>query len=246
MAELDRAALNEFVNAEIIEFHQKRLASLQRLKLNVVLRKKNPYLFKAKNLNAASDLIAAIMSAFLSSSEEEMFGVFLEELAIFVSEKTSAGRKSTAPGLDLEFDRDETRYLVAIKSSTNWGNSSQYARLEENFKRAVQVQRQSRRVAHVQPVLGMCYGKSPAFIDTGVYWKMSGQTFWHFLSGDRTLYADIVEPIGHQARERNDDFEASRCELLNVFTGEFLGRFCDQGGRIDWAKLVAFNSGNMD
>ena len=156
MAEMDRQVLCDFVNTEIVKFHQARLASLQRLKLDVVLKKKNPYLFKAKNISVASELISAIMDAFLSSSEEEMFGAFLEELAIFVSEKTHSGRKSTATGLDLEFDRDGTRFLVAIKSSTNWGNSSQYAKLEDNFKKAVQVQRQSHRIAHVQPVLGMC------------------------------------------------------------------------------------------
>jgi hypothetical protein len=245
MAELDRAALNEFVNVEIVKFHQARLAGLRRLKLEAIV-KKNPYLFKAKNIQVASDLVQTIMNAFLSSSEEEMFGAFLEELAIFVSEKTCNGRKSTAPGLDLEFDRESIRYLVAIKSSTNWGNSSQYARLADNFKRAVQVQRQSHRIAHVQPVLGMCYGRAPAFVDTGVYWKMSGQRFWHFLSGDEDLYVDIVEPIGYEAKRHNDDFETSRAAIQNRLTDEFFARFCNDDFSINWEKLVAYNSGNME
>ena len=245
MAELDRQMLCDFVNTEIVKFHQARLASLAKMKLDAVLRKKNPYLFKAKNIGLASDLVAALMNAFLSSSEEEMFGSFLEELAIFVSEKADSGRKSTATGLDLEFDRDSTRFLVAIKSGTNWGNSSQYARLEENFKKAVQVQRQSHRIAHVQPVLGMCYGKSPAFIDTGTYWKMSGQRFWHFLSNDQDLFIDIIEPIGYEAKRHNDDFEESRAAIQNRLTSEFLSQFCNEDFSIDWPKLVRFNSGNM-
>ena len=35
------------------------------------------------------------------------------------------------------------RYLVAIKSGPNWGNSSQYQSLRANFKRAVIVQNQA-------------------------------------------------------------------------------------------------------
>ena len=246
MTSLDGEALRDFVNEEIVKFHQARLERLQRLKLQEVLRKKNPYLFKAKNINVASDLVAAVMNAFLSSSEEEMFGAFLEELAIFVSEKTCNGRKSTAPGLDLEFDRDGTRYLVAIKSGTNWGNSSQWDRLEENFRRAVQVQRQSHRIAHIQPVVGMCYGKSPGYADTGTYLKISGQRFWHFLSGDEDLYVDIIEPIGYEAKKHNDDFEVSRAAIQNRLTAEFIRQFCNEDFTINWQKLVSFNSGNME
>lgn len=245
MAELDRQMLCDFVNIEIVKFHQKRLARLARMKLDAVLKTKNPYLFKAKNIAVASDLVTALMNAFLSSSEEEMFGAFLEELAIFVSKTASGGKKSTATGLDLEFDRDDTRFLVAIKSGTNWGNSSQYTALQANFKKASQVQRQSHQIAHVQPVLGMCYGKSPACIDTGTYWKMSGQRFWHFLSDDQDLFIDIIEPIGYEAKRHNDDFEESRAAIQNRLTSEFLSQFCSEDFSIDWPKLVRFNSGNM-
>jgi len=61
MTSLDGEALRDFVNEEIVKFHQARLERLQRLKLQEVLRKKNPYLFKAKNINVASDLVAAVI-----------------------------------------------------------------------------------------------------------------------------------------------------------------------------------------
>jgi len=245
MSTLDRRVVCDFVNEEIAKFHQNRLDALGKIRLDLVLRKKNPYLFRARNFSGASDLVEAIMNAFLSSSEEEIFGAFLEELAIFISEQTCGGRKSTATGLDLEFDREGTRYLVAIKSGPNWGNSSQYAKLEDNFKKAVAVQRQSHRVAHVQPVLGICYGKSPAFTDKGTYWKIIGQRFWYFLSGDENLYVDIVEPIGYEAERRNADFEDRRAEIQKRLTAEFMARFCNEDSTINWHKLVAFNSGNL-
>jgi len=245
MSTIDRVLLLDFVKAEIVKFHEARLASLGRINLQVVLKRKNHYLFRAKNLTVASDLVAAVLSAYLSSSEEGLFGKLLEELAIFVSEQACGGRKSSAPGLDLEFDRDGVRYLVAVKSGPNWGNNSQWARLADNFRRAVIAQRQSDRVSHVQPVVGMCYGKEPAFKDAGNYWKMTGQTFWHFLSGDEDLYLDIIEPIGHEAKKHNDAFELSRAAIENRLTSQFIRDFCNDDFSIAWDRLVAFNSGNI-
>lgn len=244
MPQLDRTALYAVANREIVVFHQARLARLEAVSLNDVLKKKNPYLFRAKNLLTASDLVKSILDAFLSSSEEELFGKFLEKLAEFICETTQGGRKSSAEGLDLEFDRDMKRYLVAVKSGPNWGNSSQWKRLEENFRRAVIVQRQANRNLDVRPVLGICYGKK-RFKEKGNYEIYTGQRFWHFLSNDRDLYVDIIEPIGYEAKTRNDDFGERRAALENHFTMELIKQFCKPDYSIDWEKLVQFNSGNL-
>ena len=90
------SALIEFVEHNIHEFHQKRYVSIQNLKLKTVLKRKNPYLFRAKNLAIASDLVRSIVDAYLSSQEETIFGEFLERLAIFVSENYCNGSKSAA------------------------------------------------------------------------------------------------------------------------------------------------------
>jgi hypothetical protein len=241
---LDRELLNKFVNIEIRRFHKARLARLENVKLTDLLKKKNPYLFKAKYVVTAGELITGIMDAFLSSSEEKIFGDFLEELAVFVSEQSCDGKKSSAEGIDLEFDRDSIRYLVSVKSGPNWGNSSQYRALENNFRHAVRVQRQAHHDMHVQAVLGICYGKTRTR-DTGLYIKLTGQTFWHFLSGDANLYVDIIEPIGYQAKKHNDNFKKKKAKLINKFTAEFIELFCKPDYSIDWRKLVAFNSGNL-
>jgi hypothetical protein len=241
---MDTQPIREFVNSEIVSFHDARLDRLRELKLPLLLRKKNPYLFRAKNLLTASQLIQSILDAFLSSSEEELFGEFLERLAIFVCAQTYGGRKSSAEGLDLEFDQEQTHYIVSIKSGPNWGNSSQHRRLEDNFRRAVTVQRQARSNTYVQPVLGICYGRT-ATKDTGDYIQYTGQSFWHFLSGDPNLYIEMIEPIGYQAKRHNDDFEQNKASLHNRLTGEFISEFCDSAGNIKWARLVAFNSANL-
>ena len=103
----------EYVEANIPRFHQSRLEKLETLRLESVLKRKNPYLFKAKNITTASDFIKNILDAFLSSSEEGLFGGFLEELAIFVCNQVFEGRKSSAEGIDLEFERDKRKYIVS-------------------------------------------------------------------------------------------------------------------------------------
>jgi hypothetical protein len=179
MQTIDRRDLEQFVSTRIISFHDARLGCLERLNLSRILRQKNPYLFRAKNVTTATELVTSLMDAFLSSSEEKIFGDFLEELAIYVSEITCQGKKSRAEGIDLEFDRDSTRYLVSIKSGPNWGNSSQYRALEAAFSRAAIVQRQARHGLTIRAVLGICYGKRRD-ADKGTYLNYTGQSFWQF------------------------------------------------------------------
>src|SRR5574341_449973 len=132
-----------FVEQNIGDFHQRREDSLRNLKLSKVLKRKNPYLFKAKNINDAHDLVKLLLDAHLSSQEETIFGEFLESLAIFVCGKVFNGRKSSAEGIDLEFERDGVLYIVSVKSGPNWGNSSQIKRMADNFRKARRILRTS-------------------------------------------------------------------------------------------------------
>jgi hypothetical protein len=235
--------VREFVNQHIGEFHESRINRVKKIKLREVLQKKNPYLFKAKNILTAQKLIESLLQAYLSSSEEELFGDFLEELAIFIAGKTLNGKKSPGTGIDLEFTKGDVVYLVSIKSGVNWGNSSQYAALRDRFKKAVQVLKQSKSVKAVQPVLASCYGRRKT-VDTGEYLRICGQEFWYFISGNQNLYTDIIEPLGHQAKQRNQRYEEELAAVINKFTSEFSSDFC-RDGRIDWNELVRFNSGNL-
>ncbi len=230
-----------FVEGNIGEFHKRRADSLQSLKLTQVLKRKNPYLFKAKNINDAHDLVKLILDAHLSSQEETVFGEFLEKLAIFVCGKVFGGRKSSAEGIDLEFTRENVIYIVAVKSGPNWGNSSQKKRMVDNFKQAKRILRTSNNRANIQAVNGCCYGREnkPDKVD---YLKLCGQEFWDFISGNSGLFVDIVEPLGYRAKERNEEFFTEYSRILNLFTQEFMDDFCING-RIDWGKLVRFNSG---
>ena len=116
----------EYVEKHISIFHQRRLDYVQnKVDLLKILKQKNPYLFRAKNVLTAQDLIKGFLDAFLQSQEETLFGDFIEGLAIFVCDKVYGAKKSELTGIDLEFEKDGVMYIVEIKAGWNWGNSSQ-------------------------------------------------------------------------------------------------------------------------
>lgn len=241
MPALNLADVTNYVEKNIGVFHQKRIESLDNLKLNKILSRKNPYLFRAKNMLVAGDIVKGIVDAHISSNEETIFGDWLEGLAIFINEKVYAGRKSGIPGIDLEFDKDRERFLVTIKSGPNWGNSGQIAKMKDYFRTAARTLRTSNSGITMVPVNGCCYGKDDS-PDKGEYFKYCGQAFWNFISGNSELYKEIIEPLGHMAQERNDEFDESYSRVLNKFTLAFGTEFCNRDGSINWNKLTELNS----
>lgn len=230
----------DYVEQNIGAFHLKRLQSLESLKLSSILRRKNPYLFKAKNILKSEELVQTFLDAYLSSQEETIFGDFLEDLAIYINSRVYGGSKSSAEGIDLEFTKNSTRYIVSIKSGPNWGNASQVKKMRDNFIKAKKILRTSHSNLHIVAVNGCCYGRdnNP---DKGDYFKYCGQMFWEFISGNERLYVEIIEPLGHRAKQKNEEFQGKYAQIINRFSYQFMRHFC-QDGIIDWAALVKFNS----
>jgi hypothetical protein len=229
-----------YVEENIGSFHKKRIDKLvKKMKLKDILEK-NPYLFKAKNILTAHDFVKGFLDAYLSSSEEGIFGDWLEGLAIFINSKVFNGMKSGINGIDLEFDNENIKYIVNIKSGPNWGNSSQIEKMKSDFIRAKKTLRTSNSKINITAINGCCYGKdnNP---DKGDYFKYCGQEFWEFISGNIDLYTDIIEPLGYKAKERNDEFIEFYSQILNKFTLDFSTQFCDNG-KINWKRLVQYNS----
>lgn len=233
--------VTRYVEDNIGNFHKSRIAAVNGLVLSKVLRKKNPYLFKAKHLLLSQDIVRSLTDAYISSGEETIFGNWLEGLAIFINHSVYGGWKSGIVGIDLEFDKDRVRNIVTIKSGPNWGNSSQIAKMRSEFAAAQRTLRTSNANIQVRPINGCCYGRdnNP---DKGIYLKLCGQRFWEFISGDVELYTKIIEPIGHLAAERTLEFNDSYAQIINKFTEEFSKDFV-RNGNILWEKLVQFNSG---
>ncbi|MBP8002453.1 MAG: cytosolic protein [Chloroflexi bacterium] len=242
---LSLADIRKYVENNIGQFHEHRLSSLRLLKLKQILQRKNSYLFKAKNIIAAPDLVKLLLDAHLSSQEETMFGEFLEGLAVHICGLVYGGRKpSNRPSIDLEFEKDDVYYVVSIKSGPNWGNADQIRKMRENFVDAKADIQQSRALIQVIPINGCCYGQD-ANPDKGDYFKYCGQDFWSFISGIGELYTQIIEPLGYKAREKNDEFMDEQARIVTNFTVEFANEFCENG-KVDWVKLVEFNSAHIE
>ncbi|WP_456443360.1 PmeII family type II restriction endonuclease [Caldithrix abyssi] len=235
----------KYVAEHIGEFHAKRIENLKNLKLKKVLRRKNPYLFKAKYLLTAEQIIKSLVDAHLSSNEETLFGDWLEGLAIFVNGIAYGGWKSGISGIDLEFNHNHIRYIVAIKSGPNWGSQSQKEKLKDCFRKAKITLRTSKSGLNVVAVNGCCYGKSKK-VDYGDYFFYCGQRFWEFISGEKELYKELIEPLGYKAKDKNEEFFLEYARMINRFTMEFSRDFCLRSGEIDWQKLLEFNSGYED
>jgi hypothetical protein len=233
--------ITKYVEENIGIFHQKRIESLNNLKLKEVLKRKNPYLFKAKSLQTAGDIVKSLTDAFLSSRDETIFGDWLEGLAIFINEIAFNGRKSGITGVDLEFDKDNIRYIVSIKSSPNWGNSSQLKKMLADFKTATKTLRTSNSNLNIVAVNGCCSGRDNK-PDKGDYFKYCGQAFWTFISENENLYIDIIEPLGKNAKDKNELFQEEYVKKINAFTEEFIRDFCTEDKSIDWVKIVKLNA----
>jgi hypothetical protein len=241
MEKNDIEKINAFIEKNISEFHKRRLEYVSnKIDLNKILKQKNPYLFKAKNVLTAQDIIKGFLDAFLLSQEETIFGDFLEELAIYICQISYNAKKSEMTGIDLEFEKDNKIYLVEIKSGWNWGNSSQIKQLKINFQNARRIieKKSSKEIVAVN---GCCFGKDSR-TDKNGYLKLCGQRFWELISDIENLYIDIIEPIGHKAKQKNDDFHIAYSQIINKLSYQFSKDFCDDG-LINWEKLVKFNSG---
>jgi hypothetical protein len=231
----------------IVPFYEKRFEKLNQLKLDRVLKKKNPYLFKAKNIETAGDFVKSILDAHLSSQEETMFGDLLEGFAIYVSAKLYGGFKSAFPSIDLEFKRGDTYNIVSIKSGTAWGNRDQVDRMKDNFKAARQALRKRPEIPRqIIAVNGCMYGrdKNPlkAHSDRNkIYYKYAGQDFWEFISEDEGLYQEIIKPIDKEAKRKDERFRDAYNAKVNEMTKDFIDRFITDN-QIDWIGLVDYVS----
>jgi hypothetical protein len=240
MADIKIAAISQYTKENTNNLNTKRLEYLQNLKLNELLFNENPYIFILQNTLLVSDFIQKIIDEYLSSQEKLFLDNFLVDLAIFINENAYHGQKSTTQGVDLEFNKDKIRYIVAIKSGPNWGNSSQIRKMQDDFRKAKQTIRTSNSKLNIVAVNGCCYGRNTK-PDKGDYYKYCGQKFWEFISNNSDLYLKIIKPLGYTAREKNEKFQKEYSQIVNRFTLEFSKTFV-KNGEIDWDSLVKFNS----
>jgi len=233
-------AVYKAVGEALTSFYVSLSNALETINLDKVLKRKNPYLYRAKGLNSAGQIIDQILSAYVSSSEETIFGnSFFEPLAVVVS----GGQKAVTEGVDITVDRDNTIYSIAVKSGTAVFNADSRKRQEQNFQSAQKRAQQAHKAFF--PVVGYGYGKKKTAIGKEkFYWELAGQNFWEWLTGDKDFYTKIITYMGTRPDEYAKSFEKSYANAENRMLREFTVKYCCENGAIDWDKLIRFNSGN--
>lgn len=246
MNPLDLDTTRKYIESNIWpKFHALKLKKINSITLDSIIKRKNPYLFRAKNTLTADEYIRSVLDATISSGEETTFGNFMEDIAIHICGQVFGGRKSGIKGLDLEFEDGETKYLVSIKSGPNWGNSGQITQMLTNFTTAKKTLATSggKKNQNFICIEGCCYGTEVA-ANRGTHFKYCGQEFWELISGgNKNLYKDLIEPIGHKAEEHNEEIHKSVSAKLNLLTKDFINKYCDSDGNVLWDELIEFNSG---
>lgn len=224
------------------QFYANRLSNLEKLSLRKVLAKKNPYLYRALGVEKASEIVEGIMAAYISSSDETIFGnCFFEPLARLAAR----GKVADGEGVDFVVESKSKILAVAVKSGPNWGNADQHKRQSTNFdalrKRLHKIQKQ------FDPLCGQCYGRqSSEPSDNARYRRRSGQIFWKEITGDPDFYLHLVRLMKDVPAKNRPKYRALWDQAVNRFTAEFMRDFCTKAGAIDWDKLVAFGSGEKD
>lgn len=236
------AQITQYVEQHIEEFHNARLEKLKKLDLKKLLSRKNPYLFKAKHIVTASEMVESLASAFMSSAEETIFGNWMENIVIFVSENVYRGYKSSAEGIDLEFDNEGIHYFVSIKSGPSWSNSTSMKKQKQQFITATKVFNTSRKNVPTMCIEGCCYGNDNKGYNDSTHLKYCGEKFWALISGEPTLFVDIIEPLGFKAKEKNEEYYQEYGKMINKITQQFIKNYCAEDGSINWEKIVRLNA----
>lgn len=235
----DEDAVEKVIADAIGDFYESLIDGIGALDLDTVLKRKNPYLFRAKSPQSASDVIESVLDAYVSSSEETIFGnLFFEPLA----RAASGGRKSISEGVDLELESGSIRHAIAVKSGTAVFNADSKKKQKQNFERAAALARQGGMA--LSPAIGYAYGAKEQS-SRGFALELAGQDFWEYVTGDPDFYKKIVLFMRDEPEVYAKRFAAVKARTLNKLVKEFSDRYVDAEGEIDWESILEFNSGSI-
>ena len=200
-----------------------------------ILVAKNPFLFRARVTTDAELLARMMVDAFLSSSEETMFGDVLEKIALAICSPAKGGRKSSTESIDLEYDVGKQRTIIQVKSGPKWSNSRSRRALERSFSTAKRVIRQGKTDIEVRCIEGICYGPSETR-DMGDYWKLIGNDFWYDISGWDGTARGVFHIVGQHAG--NGLEEARRNAYNNLVSYMRKSGAITPTGQVEWNTLL--------
>jgi hypothetical protein len=237
-----RRALENRIGELLDAFYQRRLEKLKDLDLGQTLKRKNPYLYRAIGVNDSAEFVGEILKAFISSSDETLFGsIFFEPVAKAAVEAFGTGRTSSGGGCDVEIETPTTFSAYAVKSGIASFNGQSKTRQKQEFEALGK--RLAKLRKHFDPVIGYAYGKKRQSVNSEAnYRELAGQTFWEEITKDPDFYLKIIELMRDKPQQHALAFASAFNEAKNRLVAEFSGEYVDATGKIDWKKVTEFVS----
>jgi len=195
---LETVAENHIKNTE-------KLASPEEFNINPFL---TPYLANFLTGNSSAESIAKVLlyPRILGTSITTSFGTNIQKFSSTVL--SSFG--SAIPGIDIEFVDavDGCKKYCQLKAGPNCINKDDVETIQRHFDAALRLARtNSLRIATDDLVVGVLYGEEQDL--SGHFQRIekqyhhpviTGQIFWHRLTGDTSFYNDLIEAIAQVAK----------------------------------------------
>lgn len=231
--------LETLISRCLDDFYQHRLDKIRGIELRKLLSRKNPYLFRALHTEKASDIVEKILSAFLMSSDETIFGNdFFEPVARAIS----GGHASDGKGVDVIVETDTEIRAYAIKSGTNAQNASARDKQGQEFNELKSRLSKLRKI--FDPVLAASYGRVGLRTKgkARAFREIAGQAFWEEITGDTEFYLKLIRLMGDIPAKHHETYKPEWDAAINRLTSAFIADFCFPDGKINWESLTVFVS----
>jgi Type II restriction endonuclease EcoO109I len=226
--------------------YNKRFAALEKLTLERLLNK-NPYLYRALGIADSSEFIMQLMIAFVSSSDETIFGNdFLEPLAIFAAKNSNqhddlerSVTVGAGAGQDIAIETATSYLAISVKSGKNIFNAQSTKGQQSEF--TALTSRLKKINKELRPIIGYGYGRKRQVKASNVE-KMAGQAFWQLLTGESDFYLRLSNAMTSFSGEHGAVYKTIFEKRHQQFLREFMLNYVDVNGTIVWQDVVAFNS----
>ena len=238
MPVLTDGELRLVVEQGLFTFQTRRRDILERVSARTLLTRKNPYLFLANGVVSVKTLTDRLLEAYLSSSEETIFGnsVF-EPIAL----AASGGTPAQATGIDIFVELQDRNRAIAVKSGTSVFNAQSKRKQNENF---IELRNRLQKTGKpFDAIVGYAYGRTRFRFESGyIFRQLAGQDFWSDVSGDDQLHLRIYQMIASGHEEYARTYQLIKDTTVDRLCAEITGAFGDSNGNVDWRALVISNS----
>ena len=217
----------------------------------------NPYMiFLLKNSNGldnVNDLVDFLLAQYIERSMVTSFGSLIEAIAgVFCDMDFKKGRRGNKH-LDKVKTSGNTIYGISIKSGPNTINDPDVSDISDalNDWKAKKMAGLPPGISSVETVLGLTYGNNPSLQSFKVgslgHTLVYGRKFWEFVSEGlvehpENTYIMVKEAAEYAVTEFGFNAIRDAIGLASIrVKSEFVDKYCDEYGKIQWDQLLEDN-----